>query len=806
MLKSSSSFDKLIEKATSHLLLDPDWSTILAICDMIRQNDVQASQAVVSVKKRLIHQNPHVVLLALNVLEAMVKNCGGPVHDEVANSQFMQELYALVTRSPDVVRDKLLQMLQTWAHAFRNSPRYSSVQDTVKLMRAEGYKFPALRVSDAMFAVEMAPAWLDGDVCHRCRVTFTTFNRKHHCRACGQVFCSKCSSKVSNIPKLGIEREVRVCDTCFDQINKVGTTASAPTIQSRPASSSESDLPPEYLASPLSKQSQAPPSKSEKELKEQEELNLALAISQSEAEAKERERGKVTKRQSSGNSTVDSGNSGASTRKSSLKKSSIERDPVADPELARYLDRSYWQAKQQQQQKQPSVDIEGATEQQKQHDGRSINGDTASTDYPSISATVSTASTNEQESFTGQDQEIDVFVPNLCSHLEIFVNRMKSNSSRGRPISNDTSVQSMFMNITSLHAQLLQYLQGQDDRRVHYEWLQDRLSQVRDARAALDSLREEHRDQQRRQAEEVQRLRQIQMMQKLEIMRQKKHEYLQYQRQMAMQRIQDQEREMARRYEQQQQQQVMFPQPQQQQYMWPQQQQQPHPYQPMWQPQLQPGQQPQSQLPPGVQVPTQLQPGLQPPTQPHQFYQPQQPLYQPQAQMVQPQAQIQPMAQPQSQLPSLANQQPLHQPSLGQLQPQEQAMIPGYMPGPPPVVDGGVTPAAPVEMTSTGSEAFNMSAMANMLPPSSYGGMVPVTGGPMAGPTPTQIGTIPPGPYTVPAGTMMAPVSNPAIQQQQQLNTGYSTTQAPPIDQNPNQNSPGVTNSVESVAPLISFD
>lgn len=84
--------------------------------------------------------------------------------------------------------------------------------------------------------------------------------------------------------------------------------------------------------------------------------------------------------------------------------------------------------------------------------------------------------------------------------------------------------------------------------------------------------------------------------------------------------------------------------------------------------------------------------------------------------------------------------------------------------------------------------------------------MVPVTGGPMAGPTPTQIGTIPPGPYTVPAGTMLAPVSNPASQQQQQLNTGYSTTQAPPIDQNPNQNVPGVTNSVESIAPLISFD
>ena len=43
---------------------------------------------------------------------------------------------------------------------------------------------------------------------------------QHHCRNCGQVFCNKCSSKQSIIPQFGIEREVRVCDTCFDKLNK----------------------------------------------------------------------------------------------------------------------------------------------------------------------------------------------------------------------------------------------------------------------------------------------------------------------------------------------------------------------------------------------------------------------------------------------------------------------------------------------------------------------------------------------------------------------------------------------------------
>lgn len=62
---------------------------------------------------------------------------------------------------------------------------------------------------------------------------------------------------------------------------------------------------------------------------------------------------------------------------------------------------------------------------------------------------------------------------------------------------------------------------------VYFEGLQDKLTQVKDARAALNALRDEHRERLRREAELAERQRQIQMAQKLEIMRQKKQEYLQ---------------------------------------------------------------------------------------------------------------------------------------------------------------------------------------------------------------------------------------------------------------------------------------
>ena len=112
-------------------------------------------------------------------------------------------------------------------------------------MKAEGYTFPPLKESDAMFIADTAPEWADGETCHRCRVTFGVLQRRHHCRACGQVFCGQCSNKVSTLPKFGIEKEVRVCEACYDNVNKPSTAATK-----------ETDLPAEYLSSSLAQQQQ----------------------------------------------------------------------------------------------------------------------------------------------------------------------------------------------------------------------------------------------------------------------------------------------------------------------------------------------------------------------------------------------------------------------------------------------------------------------------------------------------------------------------------------------------------------------
>ncbi|KAJ8535790.1 hypothetical protein K7X08_034191 [Anisodus acutangulus] len=60
-------------------------------------------------------------------------------------------------------------------------------------------------------------------VCYECDSVFTLFNRRHHCRLCGRVFCAKCTSNSIPAPpreprSLQEECEkVRVCHFCFKQ-------------------------------------------------------------------------------------------------------------------------------------------------------------------------------------------------------------------------------------------------------------------------------------------------------------------------------------------------------------------------------------------------------------------------------------------------------------------------------------------------------------------------------------------------------------------------------------------------------------
>ncbi|XP_044623889.1 lateral signaling target protein 2 homolog isoform X1 [Equus asinus] len=66
--------------------------------------------------------------------------------------------------------------------------------------------------------LEDPPEWVPDEACGfctACKAPFTVIRRKHHCRSCGKIFCSRCSSHSAPLPRYGQVKPVRVCTHCY---------------------------------------------------------------------------------------------------------------------------------------------------------------------------------------------------------------------------------------------------------------------------------------------------------------------------------------------------------------------------------------------------------------------------------------------------------------------------------------------------------------------------------------------------------------------------------------------------------------
>ncbi|QIX02313.1 hypothetical protein AMS68_007830 [Peltaster fructicola] len=179
---SNSEFDAQVERATSSSL--EDIALNLEITDTIRSKTVPAKEAMRSLKRRIGNKNPNIQIAALNLTDTCVKNGGAHFIQEIASREFMDNLVSMVRTytgtdwTKPEVRAKILELIQNWSAA------------------AQGREYIGYIVEEK----------------------FTTFNRKHHCRNCGGIFCGACSSKTLALPHLGIMTPVRVDDGCYAKL------------------------------------------------------------------------------------------------------------------------------------------------------------------------------------------------------------------------------------------------------------------------------------------------------------------------------------------------------------------------------------------------------------------------------------------------------------------------------------------------------------------------------------------------------------------------------------------------------------
>ncbi|KAJ7585781.1 FYVE zinc finger-domain-containing protein [Mycena floridula] len=115
---------------------------------------------------------------------------------------------------------------------------------------------PNTRVNEHLAVLMPKPLWKSDSAAHVCdnffcAKEFSLFERRHHCRKCGGVFCHSCSSQLlplldtSKLPFLHPPRNVpltqfesassplilsRVCDDCWDQIHGCPSTPRTPDL------------------------------------------------------------------------------------------------------------------------------------------------------------------------------------------------------------------------------------------------------------------------------------------------------------------------------------------------------------------------------------------------------------------------------------------------------------------------------------------------------------------------------------------------------------------------------------------------
>ncbi|XP_068104143.1 zinc finger FYVE domain-containing protein 16 isoform X2 [Hyperolius riggenbachi] len=93
--------------------------------------------------------------------------------------------------------------------------------ESPELSQREVLGKPEYGAEEDLVLGQRQPTWIpdsEAPNCMNCSIKFTFTKRRHHCRACGKVFCAVCCNQKCKLQYL--EKEARVCVICFSYITR----------------------------------------------------------------------------------------------------------------------------------------------------------------------------------------------------------------------------------------------------------------------------------------------------------------------------------------------------------------------------------------------------------------------------------------------------------------------------------------------------------------------------------------------------------------------------------------------------------
>ncbi|WVR04451.1 hypothetical protein IAU60_001454 [Kwoniella sp. DSM 27419] len=149
----------LVEQACDPTLPAPNDVVNIELAEMINKKKANsAREACHGLLNHINSRNPNEALIALAVLDHLVKNCGYAIHLQISTKEFLNELVRRFPERPPMVvgrvMGKILELIHEWKNTLCVHSKYKDdlvhIRDMHRLLSYKGYRFKSFDAARAM--------------------------------------------------------------------------------------------------------------------------------------------------------------------------------------------------------------------------------------------------------------------------------------------------------------------------------------------------------------------------------------------------------------------------------------------------------------------------------------------------------------------------------------------------------------------------------------------------------------------------------------------------------------------------------